>query len=194
MTEDYTDLQICSHWGMFDPNSQFQYAPTVLPEIREGNYWPDEINWKDRYEILKKKSKIAEDSLKLKISKLEQKCAELHKKLKEETPLWKQVFNQTDFYNGHGQMTLGRLTLSEIKKLLQDLQENVPKQFDPMNDIFYLSLCVESDGTFSGSVNQSLDDGDDRLWLSIYSVVIDEGSVDESKPIVTKDEDDSENY
>lgn len=192
MTEDYTDLKTCSHWGMFDPDNQFRYKkhnvlPTnVLPKMCQES----DVNWKDRYETLKKKLELTEDSLRMKISKLEQRCAELDKRLKDETPLWKQVFNQTNFYNGHGQMNLERLTLSEIKKLLQDLQDNIPKQFDPMNDVFYLSLYVESDGSFSGNIHQSLDDNKDRLWLSLYNVVIDEGSVNDPKFITSKGEDD----
>ena len=183
MSEDYTDYAKYSHWGMFEPDNQSQYSKinsipnTVEPVIREGSHPVEDTNWKDRYDIIKKKLDLTEQVLKMRISALEQKCLELENKLKEETPLWKQVFEQTTFHNGHGQMTLGRLTLSEIKKLLQDMQDNVPDKFDPLNDIFYLSLFLENDGSFSGNINQSLNDEDDRLWLSIHNVVIDETSL-----------------
>jgi hypothetical protein len=72
-------------------------------------------------------------------------------------------------------MTLESLTLSEVKNLLKDMQENVPEQFDPDCDIFYLALHLENDGTLSGDIHQSIGDG--RLWLSIDKIVVDSDSV-----------------
>lgn len=91
---------------------------------------------------------------------------------KEDTPLWKQVFNQTTYYNGHGQMELHSLHKDEIAKLLVDLSDNC----DSLEDIFHLKLFVEKSlggvTYWSGSIYQDVDN-EDKLWVTINNVILD---------------------
>lgn len=103
-----------------------------------------------------------------KIKELKNKIKALELELesyKNTTPLYKLVLNQTEFYNGHGQLTISELKFSEIKKLLIDLREN----YDGLEDVFSIQMFVENDGSWSGTV-----ENDKRMWLTIEKIVFDE--------------------
>ena len=108
------------------------------------------------------------------IKQLEDRVYSLEQKMindsKENTPLWKIVLEQTDFFNGHGQMEINTLNLEQIEQLLEGLQENC----ESMNNIFYLQLFNEGKGEWGGSIYQSDGKGmgADKLWLGIEEVVI----------------------
>lgn len=91
-------------------------------------------------------------------------------KLVKTTPLWKQILSQSDFWNNHGKMRIPKLKLSEITRLLVDLQDNCTF----LEDIFDVRLIVENT-CISGSIY----DSSDKLWLTIDEVIIDEGAVNE---------------
>lgn len=91
----------------------------------------------------------------------------------ESTPLWKQVLNQKEFYNGHGEMVLSEITLTEALHLCEQLTENI----NEINDIFILELCPEElDGEkyISGIIKQcsGLGENEDKIWISFDKVVI----------------------
>lgn len=87
-----------------------------------------------------------------------------------ETPLWNQVLNQTEFYNGHGQLVLATITLEEVMLLCDELSENI--DVDDINDLFYLRLFKE-DNFYSGSVYQSTYQGEkDKLWVSFDKITL----------------------
>ena len=122
---------------------------------------------------------LAEDVLCLR-QKVDEHLAEIDKKLKileegiyqEPTPLWKQVFNQTEFYNGHGQLTLSEIKLSEVGKLLKGLEDNWDED---LNDMFYINMMMEKDLSWSGSVYQCTGGfgSQDKLWVSFDKIIID---------------------
>lgn len=122
---------------------------------------------------------LAEDVLYLR-KKVDEHLAEIDRKLKiledgiyqKPTPLWKQVLNQTEFYNGHGQLILPEIKLSEAKKLLKDLSFNWEEN---LCDIFYLQMMDEENSDWSGSIYQcsGISDNEDRLWVSFERVIID---------------------
>ena len=106
------------------------------------------------------------------IKKLEERIEQLERKASnttESTPLWKHVLNQTNFYNGHGQLTIAEIKLSEVKTLLKDLEDNC----NSLNDLFSLNLFLESDGSWSGNVYQFISSNEEKLWVSFDKVIID---------------------
>jgi len=122
---------------------------------------------------------LAEDVFYLR-QKVDEHLAEIDRKLKileediyqEPTPLWKQVLNQTEFYNGHGQLSLSEIKLSEVGKLLKDLEDNWEED---LNDMFYINMMMEKDLSWSGSVYQCTGDStsQDKLWASFDKIIID---------------------
>lgn len=89
-------------------------------------------------------------------------------KTKEVTPLWKRVLNQTEFYNGHGQLTLSEIALDEAMQLCEDLSDHT----DSIYNIFYLKLFKEFDEEeyLTGSIYQS--EGDKEiLWVSFERIL-----------------------
>lgn len=102
---------------------------------------------------------------------LQHRIDELESKLQQQTtsttPLWKQVLNQTDFYNNHGQLTLSEITLHEAMQLCDDLSDNI----DDLNNIFYLALFKESD-YYAGTIYQSLGSGQDKMWVSFDKIIV----------------------
>lgn len=88
--------------------------------------------------------------------------------LSEETPLWKQVLGQTDFYFGHGQLTLAEITLEEATNLCEDLSNNTKG----LSNLFYIKLFKEKAG-YSGSVHQYTCLGkEDKLWVSFDEITL----------------------
>jgi len=67
---------------------------------------------------------------------------------------YKYVFEQEEFYNGHGQLEVPRMSES------------------PMDNIFTLKLYVADDGKYSGSIYQETTRP--KMWLSIGEVLVDE--------------------
>lgn len=102
-----------------------------------------------------------------KIKELKNKIKALELELescKKTTPLYKLVLNQTEFYNGHGQLTISELKFSEVRQLLIDLSEN----YDGLEDVFSIQMFVESNGGWSGTI-----ENDKRMWLTIENIIID---------------------
>lgn len=88
--------------------------------------------------------------------------------LKENQPLWKRVLNQTEFYNGHGQLNLSEITLDEAMQLCEDLSDHIEDE----NNIFYLALHKEFDGEgyLCGTIYQSTI-GKDIQWVSFERIL-----------------------
>ena len=107
------------------------------------------------------------------IKKLEERIDELESKLNQPitspTPLWKQVLEQTEFYNNHGQLTLSEITLHEAMQLCEDLGDNI----DDSCNIFYLALFKESD-YYAGTILQSLagNSSQDKMWVSFDKIIV----------------------
>jgi hypothetical protein len=105
------------------------------------------------------------------IKKLENQVQELEKELKKykvQTPLYKLVFDQKEWYNGHGQLVLSEITITEIQKLLNDMTEN----YDKLEDIFHLKLYTEENGAWSGSIYND-EGGKEKMWVSFEKIIID---------------------
>ena len=107
------------------------------------------------------------------IRDLEARVNKLESKLQQPTtlptPLWKQVLNQTEFYNNHGQLTLSEITLYEAMQLCEDLEDNI----DDSCNIFYLALFKESD-YYAGTIYQSLagNSSQDKMWVSFDKIIV----------------------
>lgn len=110
-------------------------------------------------------------TLEIKMKGLEEKNSFLEKELekyKSQTPLYRLVFDQKEWYNGHGQLELSEIRLSEIKKLLTDMTEN----YDKLEDIFHLKLYIETNGNWSGSIYND-EDGKEKMWVSFEKIIMD---------------------
>jgi len=109
------------------------------------------------------------EGLLTKIEKLENLVESFELEEKDKcVPFWKQVFNQTEFYNGNGQMEISEMELSSIQKLIDDLSKNC----GCIEDIFYLQMFSEVDGRWCGSIYQDMG-GSGKLWLHIEDIIID---------------------
>jgi len=86
---------------------------------------------------------------------------------------YKDVFEQKDFYNGHGQLEVPRMTLTDITGLIKELEDHVDESGDYSNDIFTLKLYVDDDGKYSGTIYQEIPHNP-KMWLSVREVLVDE--------------------
>lgn len=75
-------------------------------------------------------------------------------------PLWKQVLEQKDWYNGHGQMEISEMSLEDVMILIDDLEDN----YKGAENMFYVKLFND----LGASICQT--DEKDTLWLSIGRV------------------------
>jgi len=85
---------------------------------------------------------------------------------------YKDVFEQEEFYNGHGQLKVPRMTLTDISGLIKELEDHADESESPMDNIFTLKLYVADDGKYSGSIYQETTRP--KMWLSIGEVLVDE--------------------
>ena len=85
---------------------------------------------------------------------------------------YKDVFEQEEFYNGHGQLEVPRMTLTEASGLIRELEDHADESESPMDNIFTLKLYVADDGKYSGSIYQETTRP--KMWLSIGEVLVDE--------------------
>jgi hypothetical protein len=83
---------------------------------------------------------------------------------------YKTIFGQKEFYNGHGQLQVDELSLTECLGLIKQLGDNSKETDKPVYNIFYLSIFPEKEG-YSGNIHQSVI-GDDILWLTINNLDI----------------------
>jgi len=79
------------------------------------------------------------------------------------------VLRQTHFYNGHAQLEISEMSLSDSRQLLRDLEKVKPRSS------FYIR--VYADGTMSASIYEAdgLGAGKERLWLSIKHLTLGDG-------------------
>lgn len=85
---------------------------------------------------------------------------------------YKDVFGQREFYNGHGQLEVPRMTLGDIFGLIEQLEIHAAETSDKLCDIFTLKLYKEADGKYSGTIYQET--SEPTMWFSIEDVVINE--------------------
>lgn len=84
---------------------------------------------------------------------------------------YKDIFEQEDIYNGHGQLIVKNMGINDIFGLISEMEENIPEEYSPCNNIFHLALYRDSESKYSGTIYQSLGAGlPDRMWLSIEEV------------------------
>lgn len=77
------------------------------------------------------------------------------------------VLRQTTLYNGHGQLEVSEMSLSDIRQLSVDLGEG------GLRDI-YIKLYPEGGGRLSCSIyEESVLDGKDKLWFGVENVIMD---------------------
>lgn len=109
------------------------------------------------------------------INELKQTLAESLRKLAEleeqisntdQSNLWRTIKNQTEFYNGHGQLTVSEISLKELMDTCRKLTENE----ETSNNIYYLALYPEGNNTYSGSIYQSISGINDVLWFSADNI------------------------
>ena len=86
---------------------------------------------------------------------------------------YKDVFEQEEFYNGHGQLEVVRMKLSEISGLIKELEDHADESGEYSQDIFTLKLYVDDMGKFSGTIYQEISPTP-KMWLSVGEVLVDE--------------------
>lgn len=96
------------------------------------------------------------------------KLAELEEQISntDQSNLWRTIKNQTEFYNGHGQLTVSEISLKELMDTCRKLTENE----ETGENIYYLALHPENDNTYSGSIYQSISGDADVLWFSAENI------------------------
>lgn len=82
---------------------------------------------------------------------------------------YKDVLHQKEFYNGHGQLEVSRMTFEDAFGLIEQLELHADETSDSMCDVFSLKLYKESEGKYSGTIYQET--SDPIMWLSIDDVV-----------------------
>ena len=86
---------------------------------------------------------------------------------------YKDVFEQEEFYNGHGQLEVPRMALTDISGLIKELEDHADESEDPINNIFTLKLYINCNGSYSGSICQETSPSP-KLWLSVDEVLVNE--------------------
>lgn len=85
---------------------------------------------------------------------------------------YKDVFHQKEFYNGHGQLEIPRMTLEDAFGLIGQLELHAGETSNKLCGIFTLKLYREANGKYSGTIYQETTNP--TMWLSIEDVAINE--------------------